>query len=114
VTRNFVQPLPGLPDPSEQRQKIAATEFTISTTMPGVIGLESLEDFAKDVIAAIEFLREADGHCKNRSAVISSLESAKTPLQLAIDEAWLGVKKTRRYQNISLVGTMLKDALKNW
>ncbi len=115
MTKDPRRPLPGMPDPAEQqKQKIVAIESTISTTMPGEIGLTSLKQFAAKVIDVIEFVRESSGHCKNKNAVISFLEDAKTPLQLAIDEARPGGNNKRRYQNISLVAKMLRDALKNW
>jgi hypothetical protein len=47
VTRHPGRLQPGPSDSAGHRQKIAAIEFTISTTMPGKIGLEALKQFAE-------------------------------------------------------------------
>ena len=114
MTRNLGVPLPDPSGSTGHRQKIEAIEYTISTTMPGAIGLKSLKEFAEKILASIEFLRYSNVKCKNKRHVISRLEEAKIPLQLAIDETRPGGSNKRRYQNISLVGNKLKDALNYW
>jgi len=96
------------------RQKIEAIAYTISTTMPGKINLESLVQFGDRIVAAIEFLRVTDEQCKNRRAVILCLEDAKTPLQMAIDAARRSSRSKQGYQNITVAGRMLEEALDNW
>jgi hypothetical protein len=114
VTRNPGKPVPGLSDSTGHRQKIESIEYIISTTMPGKIGLAWLEQFVEQIIAAIEFLRTSRGQCKDKNSVISYLEEAKIPLQVAIDEFHPGGNNARRYKNISLVCKKLKMALNDW
>lgn len=114
MTRN---PEKSLPDPSDStghRQIIVSIEYTISTTMPGKIGLASLEQFGEQIVAAIEYLRNSGNNSLKMNLVISSLEKAKIPLQIAIDEAHPRGNSKRRYVCITEVGTKLKEALKNW
>jgi hypothetical protein len=115
VTRNPGTFLTSPSDSAGHRQKIESIEYTISTSMPGNISLNSLVQFGDQIVAAIEFLRRTDGQCKNSTAVILCLEDAKVFLQLAIDAARLAPRSNRqRYQNITLVGRKLREALKKW
>jgi hypothetical protein len=107
-------PVPGPSNSTGHRQKIASIEYTISTTMPGEIGLEALKQFVEHILAAIEFLRTSGEPCKKRSAAISYLKKAKIPLQIAIDETRPGGNARRRYQSIEDVGQKLEEALNNW